>query len=111
MKTLETWNPFRELDEVQNRFAPQVDITEDDNIFVFLASLVNQARLLAMFLRRMGQRSGQGPNRDCSPDEEEHLVHQETQTDAGSHQHRDPGSIHSTIVFSDSVHNFLLAES
>ena len=66
MKTLEIWNPFRELDEVQNRFpffgrfpqfgwfpkrpfgnggitlpewSPQVDITEDDKEYLVKADL------------------------------------------------------------------------
>ena len=62
MKTLVTWNPFRELDEVQNRlgsflggtfprfgngnggpklaeWSPQVDITEDDKEYLMKADL------------------------------------------------------------------------
>ncbi len=62
MNTLTTWNPFRELDEVQNRFStifggfpnrlfgngkslkmtdwsPQVDITEDDKEYLIKADL------------------------------------------------------------------------
>jgi HSP20 family protein len=62
MKTLVTWNPFRELDEVQNRlgsflggtfprfgngnggpklaeWSPQVDITEDDKEYLIKADL------------------------------------------------------------------------
>jgi len=65
MKTLTTWNPFRELEEVQNRFSrffggfpnfpirlpkngesfrladwsPLVDITEDDHEYLFKAEL------------------------------------------------------------------------
>ena len=64
MSTLTTWNPFRELDEVQNRFSslfggrsvnrllgegngglklaewsPQVDITEDDKEYLLKADL------------------------------------------------------------------------
>jgi HSP20 family protein len=62
MKTLATWNPFRELDEVQNRlntlfggfpirfptngknlklpdWSPLVDITEDDHEYLFKADL------------------------------------------------------------------------
>jgi HSP20 family protein len=62
MKTLTTWNPFRELDEVQNRFStffggfptrlfgngksmkmtdwsPQVDILEDDHEYFIKADL------------------------------------------------------------------------
>src|SRR5712691_2837496 len=60
MKTLTTWNPFRELDELQNRiffgglpirfptngkalsmpdWSPLVDITEDDHEYLFKADL------------------------------------------------------------------------
>ena len=63
MKTLTTWNPFREMEEIQNRFfgggfpsfpirfpkngeefklpdwSPSVDITEDDQEYLFKADL------------------------------------------------------------------------
>jgi HSP20 family protein len=72
MKTLEIWNPFRELDEVQNRlgtffggvpefgrfprrlfgngdvalpdWSPQVDISEDDNEYLIKADLPEMKR-------------------------------------------------------------------
>jgi len=67
MKTLVTWNPFGELDEVQNRlgsffsgrfprfgngnggpkladWAPQVDITEDDKEYLVKADLPEMKR-------------------------------------------------------------------